>query len=191
MNSAIMNEELEVSMTLGFPLHGYFSKEQKWKLIYSGSKHGFKSPDFHSRCDSVKNTVTIIKTTDDYVFGGYTDEAWSSTGGSKKDVNAFLFSLVKNKVISYKVMKCIEPEKAIHCQSTYGPIFGTGHLEGGHDLCIRTPFDKSLNYSNLGRSYNCPGQQHPKGGVSTLCQSYLAGSHTFQVKEIEVYCKYK
>jgi len=173
-------------MSYSFPLSGYFLIDQKWKLIYSGSKHGFTHTDFHSKCDSVKKTVTIIKTIEGRIFGGYTEVEWSSVGGYKKDDNAFLFCFKNGE---YKTMKCINPERAILCQLTYGPIFGTGHLEGGHDLCIRSGCDITPSYSNLGRSYVCPGLKHPKTGASVLCQSYLAGSYNFTVKEIEVYCK--
>jgi hypothetical protein len=51
------------------------------KLIYRASRDGFADSSFHSKCDYISNTVTIIKTTSNSVFGGYTSASWSSNEG--------------------------------------------------------------------------------------------------------------
>ena len=38
-----------------------FSIKDKWSLLYRGSRDGFGAADFHSKCDSHKNTLTILK----------------------------------------------------------------------------------------------------------------------------------
>ncbi len=48
---------------------------------------------FHEKCDGKDNTVTIIKTDSNYVFGGFTAAKWSSCGDNIADSTAFLFSL--------------------------------------------------------------------------------------------------
>jgi hypothetical protein len=46
--------------------------------LWRGSRDGFGSGDFHSRCDGHANTVTLIETAasehdvGDFVFGGFT-----------------------------------------------------------------------------------------------------------------------
>jgi len=69
----------------------------------------------------------------------------------------------------------------IYCEKSHGPIFG-----GGHDLLIS---DKSnintTSHSKLGHSYIHPDYAYG----SNEANSFLAGSHTFQVTEIEVYTK--
>ena len=67
-----------------------FSNVQKWELIYSGSRDGFGSEDFHNKSDGVKNTLTIMKAKNNFVFGGYTNGPWSSTRGWVNDQHAFL-----------------------------------------------------------------------------------------------------
>jgi len=52
--------------------------DQKWNLIYKGSKDGFKSRDFHSKCNNKPNTLVIIKSSNGNVFGGYTEKSWSN-----------------------------------------------------------------------------------------------------------------
>ena len=69
-----------------------FSSNQKWNLIYRGSQDGFEVSTFHTKCDNTENSLTIIKSTNDNIFGGYTEQSWSGNI-SKNDSNAFIFSL--------------------------------------------------------------------------------------------------
>ena len=68
-----------------------FSKEHKWSLLYQATRDGFGATDFHSKCDGIRNTLTIIKTTNEDV-----SEAWTSVNGWQKDATSFIFSL-RNK----------------------------------------------------------------------------------------------
>ena len=133
-----------------------FSPDQNWKLVYRASKHGYLGLDFHQKCDSINNTITIIKTTDNYIFGGYTEKAWLKDAGYIRDNNAFIFSLVNKSNQPFKV-KCSDPEHAICNKADHGPVFGVSQQGQGHDLCVKgssnsTEF-KSKSYLNLGRSY--------------------------------------
>ena len=38
-----------------------FSPNEKWSLLYRGTRDGFDSNDFHSKCDGHSNTLTILK----------------------------------------------------------------------------------------------------------------------------------
>jgi hypothetical protein len=40
-----------------------FNNEPEVKLIYRASRDSFAASSFHSKCDNISNTVTIIKTT--------------------------------------------------------------------------------------------------------------------------------
>ena len=55
-----------------------FSKDQKWDLKYRASRDGFKSTDFHSHCDGIANTLTVIKAKSGNIFGGFTEQEWRS-----------------------------------------------------------------------------------------------------------------
>jgi hypothetical protein len=38
-----------------------FCPNDKWSLLYRGTRDGFGSRDFHSKCDGHKNTLTVCK----------------------------------------------------------------------------------------------------------------------------------
>ena len=67
-------------------------------LLYRASRDGFTNAAFHKKCDGRARTITIIKTRDNYVFGGYTGASWDSTSGYKTDTTAYIFSLRRNGV---------------------------------------------------------------------------------------------
>ena len=41
-------------------------------LLYRATRDGFTASAFHEKCDGKENTITIIKTNGNYVFGGHT-----------------------------------------------------------------------------------------------------------------------
>ena len=51
------------------------------KLLFRASEHSFKASQFHEKCNSVPDTLTLVKTQFDKVIGGYTHYEWKSTGG--------------------------------------------------------------------------------------------------------------
>ena len=153
--------------------------DKQFKLLYRATRDGFAAADFHAKCDHQSRTLTIIKTTDGYIFGGYTAVAWESSGDPKVDPNAFLFtsvnSLSKPLLIPFKVGST----NTIYCNATYGPTFGSGH-----DIKIANSSNTTTDsYSNLGCSFDfnlfSPG--------TTQARSFLAGSYLFQTSEIEVF----
>jgi hypothetical protein len=42
-------------------------------LLYSGSIHGWRFKDFHSRCDGKRPTISLFKVKDGDCIGGYTN----------------------------------------------------------------------------------------------------------------------
>jgi hypothetical protein len=101
------------------------TKSSKGILLYRATKDGFTGEAFHSKCDDIGTTITIIKKNFNYVFGGYASSAWNSLGYYINDPNAFLFSL-RRAGVSFK-------DKFTVKQAHYGPTFGSG---SGHDICI-------------------------------------------------------
>jgi hypothetical protein len=103
-----------------------FSPNEKWSLLYRGTRDGFGYNDFHTKCDGHTNTLTILKAKQsEFIFGGYTTIDWESSVQWKSDPNAFIFRLTnkENKPLKMKV----EPEihqYAIYCHSVCGPTFG-------------------------------------------------------------------
>ena len=82
-----------------------FSFLQKWKLIYRGTRDGFSSEDFHKKCDTFKDTLTLVKSENRSkynIFGGYTKMEWKSDGTRVLDPDAFVLSLVNPDKMIYK-----------------------------------------------------------------------------------------
>jgi hypothetical protein len=51
-----------------------FTSNDKWTLLYRGTRDGFGAVDFHTKCDDHSNTLTIVKANgSSYIFGGF---AW-------------------------------------------------------------------------------------------------------------------
>ncbi len=55
----------------------------KWKLLYRASEHGYTSKSFHEYCDDKGPTLIVIKSSGDWIFGGYTTESWSGRNECK------------------------------------------------------------------------------------------------------------
>lgn len=70
----------------------------KLKLIFKSSRDGNTSEDFHKFCDGKGPTISVIKTKENNVFGGFLNIQWKSEGEGHKDNKAFLFSFKKNKI---------------------------------------------------------------------------------------------
>ena len=51
-------------------------KQVTLEILYRASRDGWQCQDFHSRCDNKGATVTVIKCTGGFVFGGYADAPW-------------------------------------------------------------------------------------------------------------------
>eukprot|EP01084_Bolivina_argentea_P247536 414105_1 len=81
-----------------------YEYKKKWKLLYQGSKHGFNAKSFYNKCDMKQNTICIIRTDENEIFGAFTSILWdkSKMGNNKRqlqnDLNSFMFSVRSNKL---------------------------------------------------------------------------------------------
>ncbi len=162
---------LAITELCGFP------SAKQWKLQYRATRDGFSAKKFHSKCETVANTLTIIKSEHGNIFGGFTEKAWNSSDKFYEDQNAFIFSLVNKENKPFKAM-CTNGAKAIYCLSTHGPTFG-----GGYDIHIASDSNSNqTSYSNFGYNYKNADYLYGKEA-----KSILAGSYNFQSLEIEVF----
>ena len=51
--------------------------DYKWKLIYRASVHEYTASSFHEYCDDKGPTLIVIKSTEGWIFGGYTTQSWN------------------------------------------------------------------------------------------------------------------
>jgi hypothetical protein len=149
----------------------------KFELIYRASRDGFKSADFHSKCDGITDTLTIVKAKgNSNIFGGFTGASWDCSNKFKIDKSAFLFSLVNKYGTPVRVeIDPKFPDSAIFCGSFYGPCFGLS------DLYLSSDSNKNQDsFSNFSFIYKYPQEEESVVGL-------LSGSYCFTTSEIEVY----
>lgn len=149
-----------------FDLCNYTDKT-KFKLIYRASRDGLNSNDFHRLCDGQTKTLTIIKSVDNFIFGGYTSQKWDKKSGFKNYIDEFLFSLTNPRNLPIKI-DGVRNKYAIHCNSKLGPCFGDD------DLYIKDDF----GYSYLGNSFYMK---------PSLYGFKLTNEYDFAIDEIEVF----
>ncbi len=160
-----------------------FPSAKQWKLQYRATRDGFTAQNFHTKCDTVANTLTIIKSTNGNIFGGFTEKAWDSSSGYVIDPKAFVFSLVNNENKPFKAL-CTNGSSAIQCHSDCGPMFGNNST--GCDIVIKSGSNVNQSgWSNFGSSYKHADYQYG----TEKAKSILAGSHNFQTLEIEVFVR--
>ena len=103
----------------------------KFRMLYSAKLNGDSSKIFHKLCDNHFNTLVLVKTDKENVFGGFASKSWNSMElGRKKDLKSFIFSLNKKKIYN------AEKDKKFHlyCSEFDGPCFYAFSIE---DSCIK------------------------------------------------------
>ena len=176
-NKSVIMKENEFDL-IHLAIKSRLNKEVKeLKKLYQATIDGDGGINFHSRCDNIPNTLVLIKSAGNRRFGGFTSVQWSSpsNGEYKDDPNAFLFSLDKQKIYSYK-----NNGKAIYNNKDRGPIFG-----GGYDIFIlyHGIQEKHLytNESNSSCSYNYNGDNNALSEDGKGSWIYAAEYEVFQV----------
>ena len=150
-------------------------KSKSLSLLWRGSWDGFESIIFHRLCNGKPNTLTVVKSTTGYIFGGYTSVAWDSLGGYTSDLTAFIFTLTNPANMPLK-LKIKDQAYAVRHGAYYGPTFGK-------DLVIENNSNYKISYVRSD-SYDAPNGK--KGDAAG--RFFLGGStNEFQTVEIEVF----
>jgi hypothetical protein len=161
-------------------------RSAQMKLLYRGTRDGFHSGDFYVHCSDRANTLTIVKTTRGFVFGGFTPLKWQNTdfrGLILEDKNheSFVFTLI-NPHGTEPMKFPLRPDSddyAILVCSNWGPSFG-GNGYGNSDFRIGDQCNgNAVSFTALGGSYdNTSGYDG---------STFLVGERNFTVAEIEVF----
>ena len=68
-----------------------------WELLFRGSTDGLKRNDFYKKCNGKSNTICIMQSPQNNVFGGFTSLKWQKgSGGQGKDKSAFVYMIRSN-----------------------------------------------------------------------------------------------
>jgi len=147
-------------------------------LLYKATRDEFLASRFHQLCDDKGPTMTVVKSTEGWMFGGFTTQSWKGDHVYKTDPQAFMFTLTNphNIPATKFSIKDDKHHLAINANQHYGPLFGVGH-----DLIIRDNSNKDTewpSYTDFPGSY-----QDTTGKGNTL----FTGSKDFTSLDIEVY----
>lgn len=145
------------------------NKQFTFSLLYRATRDGDLAKDFHDKCDYKGATLTLIKTIEGWIFGGYTDCVWASSNYKYEQCNdVFIFSLSLNK----KYIASDSLNKFILNADVKGPTFGVGF---DISICNRCLSEKSTCFS-------------PSSFVGQdKMNEFNGGVKEFVVKEMEVY----
>ena len=146
------------------------NKDLKLKLLYIASQDGDTPDAFHSKCDGKAPTLTVFKTKNDLIFGGYTDVKWDKISESIKGKNTFLFSFNNMKIYKGK------DGGQIYCSKEHGPWFS--YALGVHSNSFLKTKETSQYDFNLTKSH---WKHFDKEYEIT------GGKKDFYVSEIEVF----
>ena len=160
-------------------------------LLYRGSRDGFSAKTFHDKCNNKGETLTIIKSDDDFIFGGYTEINWDNTTwngkmGEKNNArrdgkgNEFVFTLKNPHNIppSKFNMKKDWLNHSICCDVNLGPIFGCNDIRIENNCNTR---------SNKFTFYDFEPGEYCFDDTTGKKRLLFTGKKSFIVKEIEVF----
>ena len=147
------------------------------RLLYRASEHGWQGAQFHAKCNNQGPTLTIIKSSGGFIFGGYADRAWNSCGNYQASPKAFLFALHCHSGLGPTKMaqNGRQPQRAVYDSNTNGPTFGNNY-----DVYVANNANgNTSSYTNIGGTYQCPAGQ--------TANTFLTGAYNYTAAEVEVY----
>ena len=119
------------------------------RKLYQATIDGGEPSNFHSKCDNIPFTVTLIKSEGNRRFGGFTPIPWESedTGYKKGEGKSFVFSLDNKKI--YNINK--GSDEIFNCKKI-GPCFGRGYDIGieGNPIKEKVLFTYKSSYNYNG-----------------------------------------
>ena len=106
---------------------------KRFELLFRMSFDGDTVEAFHSKCDGKGPTVTLIRSKNDCVFGGYAGSSWESPlsmfGKWVDDRSCFLFSVVNpfgDPITKMPNVGNDNADSGMYQCCDFGPTFGVG-----------------------------------------------------------------
>ena len=155
------------------PSFAVWLPRKTFRLLYRASRDGFQAAQFHARCDNQGPTLVLIRSTNNYVFGGYAGASWNSSESWINDPQACLFSLSNPSGTGPHWFVCQSPAYALCGSSSYGPLFGRGN-----DLRVVDNCNSAASPINFPSSYT---------DTSGQGRNVFVGSNSFVVSDMEVF----
>ena len=160
----------------------------KWKLFYSTAIHGISMNTLYHNCESMEESILIIKDSINNIFGAFIDVEWSISTDYRGSIDCFVFQFVDNnednndhddeeKDNDNKQKQKSKHKLIVYKSSGQQCYFIRNDMESitiGAGECPAIYFDCDLNF---GRSTNC----------STFDSPSLSNNTQFQITTLEVW----
>jgi hypothetical protein len=116
MDSAILSSTDQANL-----LNLIQKSDKIFRLAYRATRNGWRGYDFHDHCNFIPNTLTVIKSTTGYVFGGFINGRWNSYGTYNSDPYSFLYTLTNpSNIPAVMKMKNSDGANAFLTHDSYG-----------------------------------------------------------------------
>jgi len=151
---------------------------KNFPLLWRATRDGFAASKFHTLCDGKSNTLTVVKSTTGYIFGGYASLAWANSGSYKNDPTAFMFSLTNTGNTPVKILQKVSTGNSVYHGSSDGPCWGSGR-----DLRVADMSNTFDNYCAIS------AYALPNGLTGYTGGQWMYGGTTsyYQTAEVETY----
>jgi len=169
--TSILNNDIDKQKSILYWIKEKTNKDYiKFELIFKMSENGSKGEDFHKYCDNKGPTLTLIKTTKNKIFGGFSPLSWKNKGGNQYDKSnqTFIFSLDLLKKYDMTNIN----KNSVRFNSG-GPVFGD------NDIKILENMKQGNSFANINCNFLSNGNLELIGGKGN--------SGNFEIEELEVY----
>jgi hypothetical protein len=102
-----------------------FRYVEKWRLLYRATRDGFIPQKFLDKCSNKSRTLLIVKSTDNYIFGGYSSLPWDQKEGTREDKQKFSYTLVGRNNLPYKTTSNLNSKNMVFTKEI---VFGDGEI---------------------------------------------------------------
>ena len=151
-----------------------YKNKLKFIQIFNVLKDGDSATKFHEKCDNIGPNLSIIKTKENIIFGGFTMNNWSENSFfTKKDDLAFVFKLQNKKIYNIK-----KGENSIYCNK--GNLINFHNAKGGYSTLY------VINNCLSKRSNTCCKNDSSYQNF-TIDYELNNGNQFFIVSEMEIY----
>ncbi|XP_032227838.1 tripartite motif-containing protein 45 isoform X2 [Nematostella vectensis] len=170
---------------LGFLQPVQQSPKSRWVRCFSAKRDGWAARTFHEKCNGKAPNIVLVSVGGRYVFGGYSDVAWTmSDRECQSSSRSFLFTLCNKNGYRPEKLPLRDPpdEYAIYDHTSCGPVFGGPVFGGDCDLLITD--------NAGGNKVSCTEPStyaRPQGATSDGPCDVFAGKYTFTPDEMEVF----
>jgi hypothetical protein len=152
---------------------------EKLRLLWRGTRDGFKFADFFDKCNTHRNTLLLIIDTRGNIFGGFSSAQWPSVNEVKSAEdfkgNSFLFTIRNPHGIPPTIFP-IRPEERAKAIS-YGPTDAFNF--GEYDISVFGDCHQRVSFTTgFGRCY--------QNNTGIEGHRVFTGSYSFIVQEVEM-----